>query len=148
MRYDFQSTMVRLRLNQTQPIFAHQHTRPCTVVLTDPQPRRSHDPQTLVLAGFTPPRAPVGPGEEAPPPLVKVPQPLLLDGLRPGSQPRLRSPGLGQLCGLGVEPRRGLFPALPTSGAAPGRGSTRTGRGRTAPTGALPVRRSDTDGTS
>ncbi len=35
-----------------------------------------------------------------------------------------------------------------TSGAAPGRGSTRTGRGRTAPTGALPVRRSDTDGTS
>jgi hypothetical protein len=31
---------------------------------------------------------------------------------------------------------------------APGRGSTRTGRGRTARPGALPVRRSDTDGTS
>jgi hypothetical protein len=35
-----------------------------------------------------------------------------------------------------------------TSGAAQGRGSTRIGRGRTAPTGALPVRRSDTGGTS
>src|ERR1035437_8771699 len=104
MRYDFQPASPRLRLTQTQPNFAHHHTGPCTVVLTDPQPLRSHDPQALVLAGFTPRRAPVGPGEEAPPPLVKVPQPLLLDGLRPGSQPRRRSPGRGQLCGLGIEP--------------------------------------------
>src|ERR1019366_3008734 len=72
-----------------------QHTAPCTVVLTDPQPRRPDNPQALMLAGFTPPRAPVGPGKEAPPCLVKVPQPLLLDGLRPAGKPRRRSPGRG-----------------------------------------------------
>jgi hypothetical protein len=75
----------RLRLKQTQPIFARQHTGPCTVVAADPHSLRPDDPQTLILAGFTPPRAPMGPGKEAPPPLVKVPQPLLLNGLRPAA---------------------------------------------------------------
>jgi len=47
---------------------ASQHTRPCTVVLTDPQTLRSDDPQTLVLACLTPRLALVGPGKELPPP--------------------------------------------------------------------------------
>ena len=90
-----------------------QHTAAGPVVAADPHSRRPDDPQTLMLAGFTPRRAPVGPSEEAPPPLVKVPQRLLLDRLRPGSQPRLRSPCSSQLCGLGVETRRGPLPPRP-----------------------------------
>src|ERR1035437_5489485 len=116
MRYDFQPAKARLRLNCTQPIFADQHARACPVVLPDPQRLRADNPQALMLAGFTPPRAPVGPGKEAPPPLVKVPHPLLLTRLRPAGQPRLRSPGRGQLCGLGIEARRGPFPAPPHQG--------------------------------
>src|ERR1019366_173154 len=88
MRYDFQSMRARLRLNQTQPIFAHQHTGSSHVVAADPHSRRPDDPQTLMLAGFTPRRAPMGSCEERPPPLVKVPQRLLLDGLRPAGKPR------------------------------------------------------------
>jgi hypothetical protein len=137
-----------LRLNCTQPIFAHQHTGPCPVVAADPSSPRPDDPQALILAGFTPPRAPMGPGEEVPPPLVKVTQPLLLNGLRPAGKPRLRSPGRRQLRGLGVEARCGAPSSAATSGAAPGRGSTRIGRGRTARPGAPSARRSDTDGTS
>src|SRR5665647_2447593 len=90
-----------------------QHTGACTVVLTDPQPLRPNNPQALMLAGFTPRRAPMGSCEEHPPRTVKVPQRLLLDGLRPGSQPRLRSPGLGQLRGLGVETRSRALPTPP-----------------------------------
>src|SRR5664280_2939656 len=41
MRYDFHLARARLRLNETQPIFAHQHTGSCPVVLPDPQRRRS-----------------------------------------------------------------------------------------------------------
>ena len=47
----------------------------------------------------------MSPGEEGLPRPVQVPQGLLLDGLRSGSQPRRRGPGLGQLRGLGVIPR-------------------------------------------
>src|SRR5450759_2920507 len=90
-----------------------QHTRPCPVVLTDPQRLRSHDPQALMLAGFTPRRATMGSGEEPLPRLVKIPQRLLLDGLRPAGKPRLRSPGGSQLRGLGVESRTGSFPTRP-----------------------------------
>src|SRR5664279_909332 len=64
MRYDFHPASARLALNQTQPIFAHQHTGACPVVAADPQPRRSDDPPALMLAGFTPRRTPMGPGEE------------------------------------------------------------------------------------
>jgi hypothetical protein len=106
MRYDFQPAKARLRLNCTQPIFADQHARACPVVLPDPQRLRADNPQALMLAGFTPRRALVGPGKDVPPPLVKVPQRLLLDRLRPRSKPRLRRAGVGQLCGLGVEARR------------------------------------------
>src|ERR1035437_4936608 len=113
MRYDFQSTRARVRLNQNQPIFAHQHTGPCPVVAADPQRRRSDDPQTLILAGFTPLRALVGSCEESLPCLVEVRQRLLLDSLRTAGKPRLRSPGLGQLRGLGVEARGGTLPAPP-----------------------------------
>src|SRR5665647_3953864 len=113
MRYDFQSIRARLRLNETQPIFAHQHTRACPVVAADPHSRRPDDPQTLMLAGFTPRRAPMGSCEELPPRMVKVPQRLLLDGLRPAGKPRLRSPGSSQLRGLGVEARRGSLPTRP-----------------------------------
>src|SRR5665647_1401495 len=90
-----------------------QHTGPCPVVAADPQPLRSDDPQPLMLAGFTPRRATMGSGEEPLPRLVKVPQRLLLDGLRPAGKPRLRSPGGSQLPGLGVESRRGSFPTRP-----------------------------------
>src|SRR5664280_652129 len=82
MRYDFHLASPRLALNRTQPIFAHQHTGPCPVVAADPNSLRPYDPQTLMLAGSTPRRAPMGPGEEAPPRPVKVPQPRLLNGLR------------------------------------------------------------------
>src|ERR1035437_4469568 len=94
----------------------HQHAAACPVVLPDPQRLRADNPQALMLAGFTPRRALVGPGKEVPPPLVEATQRLLLDRLRPGSKPRLRSPGRGQLCGLGVEPRRGPFPPCPHQG--------------------------------
>src|ERR1035437_3687855 len=90
-----------------------QHTGPCTVVAADPQPRTSDDPQTLMLAGFTPRRAPMGSCEERPPPLVKVAQRLLLDGLRPAGKPRFRPPGGRQLCGLGAQARRGALPGPP-----------------------------------
>src|ERR1035437_50170 len=90
-----------------------QQAAACPVVLPDPQRLRADNPQALMLAGFTPPRAPVGAIEEPLPCLVEVAQRLLLDRLRPGSQPRRRSPGFGQLCGLGIEPRRGPFPAPP-----------------------------------
>src|SRR5450631_4346523 len=113
MRYDFQSMSARLRLKQTHPIFAHQHTAACPVVAANPQRLGSDDPRTLMLAGFTPRRAPVRALEEPLPCLVKVTQRLLLDGLRTAGKPRLRGPGLGQLCGLGVETRRGTFPARP-----------------------------------
>src|ERR1035437_798348 len=116
MRYDFQSARARLRLNETQPIFAHQHTGACPVVLPDPQRLGSDDPQTLMLAGFTPRRAPMGSCEERPPPLVKVGQRLLLDGLRPAGKPRRRPPGGRQLCGLGPQARRGPFPGPPHQG--------------------------------
>src|SRR5665811_2464220 len=43
-----------------------QHTRACPVVLTDPQRLRSHDPQALMLAGFTPRRATMGSGWTVP----------------------------------------------------------------------------------
>src|SRR5674476_325806 len=91
----------------------HQHTRPCTVVVADPHSLRPDDPQTLILAGLTPRPAPMGPGKEAPPRPVKVPQRLLLNGLRPRSKPRLRSPGLRQLRSLGVEARCGALPTPP-----------------------------------
>src|SRR5450759_5453105 len=71
-----------------------QHTRPCPVVLTDPQRLWSDDPDALMLAGFTPCRAPMGSCEELPPRMVKVPQRLLLDRLRPAGKPRLRFTGL------------------------------------------------------
>src|SRR5674476_1121780 len=100
MRYDFQSIRARLRLNETQPIFAHQHTAACTVVAADPHSRRPDDPPTLMLAALTPRRAPMGSCEERPPPLVKVAQRLLLEGLRPAGKPRRRPPGGRQLCGL------------------------------------------------
>src|ERR1035437_3507716 len=87
-----------------------QHTRPRPGILTDPQPLRPNDPQPLALAGFTPPRAPVGAIEEPLPCLVEVPQRLLLNGLRPGSKPRLRPAGNSQLCGFGVEPPPVPFP--------------------------------------
>jgi hypothetical protein len=68
MRCDFHPASARLALKQTQPIFAHQHTGSCPVVLPDPHSLRSEDPQALILAGFTPPRAPMGPGKESLPP--------------------------------------------------------------------------------
>src|ERR1035437_1118287 len=111
MRYDFHPARARPAFNQTQPIFAHQHTGSCPVVLTNPNSLRPDDPQALILAGFTPRRTPMGPGKEAPPRLVKVPQRLLLNGLRPAGKPRFRPPGSSQLCGLGVEARRGPLPA-------------------------------------
>jgi Transposase IS200 like len=120
MRYDLQPAKARLRLKQTQPTFAHQHTAACPVVAADPQPLRSDDPQTLMLAGYTPRRAPMGSCEELPPPLVEVPQPLLLDGLRTAGKPRLRLPGLGQLCGLGVVARCGSLPPRPQQGLLQG----------------------------
>ncbi len=111
---------VRLPVDQCAAAFERnpadlrdQHTRPAAVVLTDPHSLRSHDPQALILAGFTPPRAPVSPREEPLPCLVKVTQRLLLDGLRPAGKPRLHFAGLGQLRGLGVEPRGGTLPVPP-----------------------------------
>jgi hypothetical protein len=108
---------VRLPIHQYAAAFERnpadlrdQDTGPCPVVLPDPQPLRSHDPQTLVLAGFTPLRSPMGSGEEVPPSLVEIPQRLLLDGLRTAGKPRLRSPGFGQLRALSVESRSGSFP--------------------------------------
>ena len=70
-----------------------QHARACPVVAADPQRLRSHDPQTLMLAGSTPRRAPMGSGKELPPRLVNVAQRLLP--------------------GLGVESRRGSLPTRP-----------------------------------
>jgi hypothetical protein len=67
----------------------------------------------LRRAGYTPRRAPMGSCEELPPRLVKVPQPLLLDGLRPAGKPRRRPSGGSQLCGLGVEARCGPLPPRP-----------------------------------
>ena len=72
--------------------------------------------QALMLAGFTPPRAPMGAGKEAPPRLVEVTQRLLLNGLRPAGKPRRRPPGGRQLCGLGAQARRGPFPGPPHQG--------------------------------
>jgi hypothetical protein len=101
-----------------------------------------------MLAGFTPPRAPMGSCEKAPPCLVKVPQPLLLDGQRPAGKPRRRPPGGSQLRGLARCSPAWALASAPTTGPAPGQGSTRTGRGRTARPAALSVRRSGTGGTS
>src|ERR1035437_1701163 len=116
MRYDFQSARARLRLNETQPIFAHQHPGPCTVVAADPHSRRPDDPQTLMLAGFTPRRAPMGSCEELPPPLVKVPQRLLLDGLHPPATPGPPPRGGSHLGGWGPHARGGPFPGPPHQG--------------------------------
>jgi hypothetical protein len=93
-----------------------QHTAAGAVVAPDPQRLGSHDPQALILAGLAPRRAPVGPSEEVPPPLVKVAQRLLLNGLRPAGKPRLRSPGRSQLRGLSVKPRGGSLPTPPHQG--------------------------------
>src|ERR1035437_6946438 len=111
---------VRLPVDQCAAAFERtpadlrdQHTGSCPVVLPNPHSLRSDDPQALILAGFTPLRAFVGSCEESLPRMVEVTQRLLLDSLRTAGKPRLRSPGLGQLRGLGVEARGGTLPTPP-----------------------------------
>jgi hypothetical protein len=74
---------------------------------TDPLSLWPDDTEALVAADLPPGGPAMGPGEEACHCLREVPQRLLLDSLRPGSQPGELGAGLGELAALGNEPGRG-----------------------------------------
>jgi hypothetical protein len=84
---------------------------PPPVHLHDPRGLRSDYAESFMQAGFAPRRPPVDPGVEVSDGLVKIPQRLLLHGLRPCSQPTERGSRLGQLpCLPDVTRRRALVP--------------------------------------
>jgi hypothetical protein len=84
------------------PSFAHMAGQP-----TYPLSLWSDDAEALVAAGFPPGGSAMCPGEEACHCLREVPQRLLLDSLRPASEPGELGAGVGELPTLGYEPRSG-----------------------------------------
>lgn len=90
-----------------------QHPRPLTAHLLNTSGLRADDTEPFMLSGFAPSRAAVAAGEVVPACLVEVPQRLLLDSLRPATQPAEHGTCLGQLPGLLNETRCGPFAARP-----------------------------------
>jgi hypothetical protein len=71
------------------------------------------NPETLVAAGFTPPRPVVRPGEEVLHRLIEIAQRLLLHHLAAVSQPLVLRAGIGQLTTLNQITRCTTAPGTP-----------------------------------
>ena len=91
----------------------NQHPRPRAADLLNPAGLRTDDTEPFTPSGFAPGGAVMAAGEEVPAGLVEVPQRLLLDGLRPITQPAEHGTRLGQLPRLLNESRRRAFVACP-----------------------------------
>jgi len=111
---------VRLRIRngarQSQPDpanFGHVDFGPLPVPFGYPRSLETNDAEPFAMAGFTPARTPVGSADEVLHRLLEVAQCLLLNSLRPGSQPVERGSRLSQLTALRSKAWRRPLPAGP-----------------------------------